>query len=61
LYIGKILPTLLTHYIFHAMEMYAKEGTTEMKDASFLDWIDLTQDRGRWQAVVNGEAHPRVP
>jgi len=43
------------------MEMYDEEGTTEMKEASFMDCIDLTQDRDGKHAVVNGTVHPRVP
>jgi hypothetical protein len=31
--------------MFHAMEMYAKEETAEMKETSFVAWTDLTQDR----------------
>jgi hypothetical protein len=26
-----------------------------------MDWIDLTQDRGRWWAVVNTVMNLRVP
>jgi len=33
--------------MFHAMEMCAKEDTTEMKEASFVNWTDLIQDRDR--------------
>ena len=25
-----------------------------------MDWIELTQDRGRWQALVNAERNLRV-
>jgi hypothetical protein len=26
-----------------------------------MDWIDLVQDRGRWEAVVNAVMSLRVP
>jgi hypothetical protein len=26
-----------------------------------MDWIELAQDRGRWQAIVNGVMILRVP
>jgi hypothetical protein len=26
-----------------------------------MDWIDLAQDRGRWQTVVNAVMNLRVP
>jgi hypothetical protein len=26
-----------------------------------MDWIDLTQDKGRWRAVVNAAMKHRVP
>jgi hypothetical protein len=26
-----------------------------------MDWIDLTQDRDRWQGIVNGVMYLRVP
>jgi hypothetical protein len=26
-----------------------------------MDWLDLDQDRGRWQALVNAVMHLQVP
>jgi hypothetical protein len=42
----------------HRWEDYIK---MDLQEVGVLDWIDLAQDRNRWQAVVNVAMILRVP
>jgi hypothetical protein len=44
----------------HRLEDYIKMDIQEVGCGS-MDWIDLAQDRNRWQAVVNVVMILRVP
>jgi hypothetical protein len=42
------------------MEVYFQNDIKEMEWGG-LDWIDLSQDRERWRAVVSAVMNLRVP